>query len=43
MTSAVLAFISLRLDGVGLSEDGVNELVVAVEPWLQGVQDRRDG
>lgn len=33
MTSAVLAFITLRLDGVGLSEDGVNEIVAAVEPW----------
>lgn len=43
MMSAVLALISLRLDGVGLSEDGVNEIVVAAEPWLQGVQDRRDG
>src|SRR5688572_27146612 len=43
MTSAELSFTSRRLDGISLAKDGVNEILVAAEPWHQDVQNRRDG
>src|SRR6185436_18742830 len=43
MTSVVRVFISLGLDGAGLTNNSVDEIPVAAKPRFENVQDRRYG